>query len=121
MDEAKAHLERAITRNPNDADSLAGTGTYLHRRGDPESAIEHHIRAVRLNPSHPVWYLWHLGLAHYSARRYEQALETLREAISRHPTFMFPCRALAATLAQLGRTGEARATVEQIIADQPDA
>jgi adenylate cyclase len=120
MDEAKTHLERAITRNPNDADSLAGMGTYLHRRGDPESAIEHHIRAVRLNPYHPVWYLWHLGLAYYSARRYEQALETLREAISRHPTFMFPRRALAATLAQLGRTGEARAIVEQIIADQPD-
>jgi len=121
LDEANNHLERAVSLNPNDADSLACMGTHLHSRGHPEDAINCHLKAIRLNPYHPVWYLWHLGLAHYSARQYDKALEPLQEAISRHPAFLFPRKALAATLAQLDRLEEARMVVEGILADQPDA
>lgn len=55
-------------------------GTYLHNTGSPDEAIDCHMKATRLNPYYPVWYLWHLGLAYYSAKRYEEALAPLRKA-----------------------------------------
>ena len=61
-----------------------------------------------------------LGLAYYTARQYPAALDTLQEAISRHPAFLFPRKALAATLAQLGRQNEAQAVVEALL-EHPDA
>lgn len=121
LDEAQTHVERAVALNPNDADALASLGVHLHGAGAAEDAIACYAKAIRLNPYHPVWYLWHLGVAYYSAGRYDEALVPLREAISRHPGFMVPRRALAAALAQLGRDDEATTVVKEILTDEPDA
>ena len=121
LEQAKIHLDRAVSLNPNDAHAINATAHFLHCKGQPEQAIDWHLKAIRLNPYHPVWYLWHLGLAYYSARQYPAALETLQEAISRHPTFLFPRKALAATFAQLGRQSEAQAVVEALLVEHPDA
>jgi adenylate cyclase len=121
LKEAKLHNERAVSLNPNDADALATMGKYYHETGALEEAINCYMRAIRLNPYHPVWYLWQLGLAYYTSKRYEDALSPLQEAVSRHPKFIFPRRVLAAALAQLDRTVEARKVVEGILADQPNA
>jgi len=121
LKEAMLHNERAVSLNPNDADALASMGKYYHETGALEEAINCYMRAIRLNPYHPVWYLWQLGLAYYTSKRYEDALSTLQEAVSRHPKFIFPRRVLAATLAQLDRTVEARKVVDGILADQPNA
>ena len=121
LDEANTHLQRALHLNPNDADSIAATGMHAHARGRSDDAINCYLKAIRLNPYHPVWYLWHLGFAYYNQKSDDKALEVLQEANSRHPTFMFPRRALAATLAQLGRIDDASAVIERIIADQPGA
>ncbi|MEE8251972.1 MAG: adenylate/guanylate cyclase domain-containing protein [Gemmatimonadales bacterium] len=121
LDEAKIHIELAVSLNPNDADALASMGVHLHGRGAPQEAIDCYLKAIRLNPYHPVWYLWHLGLAYYSSKRYGEALVPLQEAISQHPAFPFPRKVLAATLAQLNRIEEARIVVEGILTDQPDA
>ena len=121
LSEAKTHAERAIALNPNDADALASMGAYWHSTGEPDQAIACCKKAMRLNPYFPVWYLWHLGLAYYSSKRYEEALTALQEAVSRHPGFVFPRRALAASLAQLGRTDEAQRVVDGLLADDPQA
>lgn len=42
--------------------------------------------AKRLNPNHPVWYAWHHGAALYGARRYEEAVDVLRSAVSHTPS-----------------------------------
>ncbi len=121
LKEAMLHYERAVSLNPNDADALASMGKCYHATGATEEAINCYMRAIRLNPYHPVWYLWLLGLAYYTGRQYEDALLPLQEAVSRHPKFIFPRRVLAAALAQLDRTVEARKVVEGILADQPNA
>jgi adenylate cyclase len=110
--EALLHFEQALALNANDADGAAHMGNLQIGMGRFEEALEWFKRAARLNPFHPAWYLYGIGLAHYGARQYEQAIAPLRMAVSRFPTFITPRRHLAATYAQMGRMEEARAEIE---------
>jgi tetratricopeptide (TPR) repeat protein len=121
FEEAKIHIQRALDLNPNDANAFVAMGIFLIQAGKPDEAIDHIIRAMRLNPYYPARYPWKLGVAYYTAKRYSEAVTPLKEAINLSPKFMMPHRALAATYAQLGRVDEARAMVEQILAEEPHA
>ena len=120
-EEAKVHLERALELNPNDADAFALMGIYLQQTCKPQEAIDSYLKAMRLNPYYPAWYVWKLGTAYYDVRQYEDALIPLREAIDRNPKFKRARLALVATYAQLDRIEEARNQVERLLADHPDA
>ena len=109
--EALRHYQLALALNGNDADGAAHMANLLIDLGRFPEALDWLQRAVRLNPLHPAWYLYAIGEAHYGARQYEQAVEPLRSAINRFPTFITPRRHLAATYAQLGRTDEAKAEI----------
>ena len=113
-EEANLHLKRALSINPNDADTLAARGLLLIYLGRPEEAIDSVTEARRLNPYHPAFYLWFLGLAYYTSRQYERAIESLKEAIGRSPNFVAPHRHLAACYGQLGRIEDALAESEAI-------
>jgi adenylate cyclase len=110
--EALFHYEQALALNANDADATAHMGNLQIGLGRFDEALDWFKRAVRLNPFHPAWYLYGIGLAHYGARQYEQAIAPLRMAVSRFPTFITPRRHLAAAYAQMGRMQEARTEVE---------
>ncbi|MFO1047652.1 MAG: adenylate/guanylate cyclase domain-containing protein [Geminicoccaceae bacterium] len=106
----------ALQLDPNDADAWAITGAVAVYRGDPTAGIAHIERALRLNPHPPSWYFHELGLAQYSARRYDAAVSSLRQegtyrTVSR--------RILAASLAQLGRTDDARQEAALFMAANP--
>ncbi len=113
-EEAILHFKRALWINPNDADTLASRGLLLIYLGRPEEAIDSLTEARRLNPYHPAFYLWFLGLAYYTCRQYERAIEPLKEAIGRSPSFVAPHRHLAACYGQLGRIEDALAESEAI-------
>jgi tetratricopeptide (TPR) repeat protein len=119
--EAKVHVERALELNPNDADAYAIMGFYREGVGEPEAAIECYLTAMRLNPYYPAWYLWKLGDAYFGARRYQEALAPLKEALDRSPKLKRPRLTLAAAYAQLGRIAEAEREIELLLADHPDA
>jgi TolB-like protein/Tfp pilus assembly protein PilF len=120
-EEAKVHLERALELNPNDADALALMGTFLQTTRRPREAIDSYLKAMRLNPYYPAWYVWKLGSAYFAVREYENALIPLKEALNRNPKFKRARLALAATYAQLDRIEEAGRQVEELLADHPDA
>jgi adenylate cyclase len=120
-EEAKVHLERALELNPNDADGFAFMGVYLDEIGKPGEAIECYLKAMRLNPYYPAWYLWKLGCAYFNSRQYETALVPLREALDRNPKMKRARLNLAASYAQLDRIEEAGRQVEELLADHPDA
>ncbi len=102
--ESLASYERAIELNPNDADVLGNMADAVTAMGQPERAVMLLERAIRLNPCHPDWYLWHLGDAQFNLGRYEEAIHTLTRM--RDPTEAH--RLLAATHALLGNLDEAR-------------
>ncbi|MGH6913038.1 MAG: tetratricopeptide repeat protein, partial [Geminicoccales bacterium] len=111
-----AAYERALSLNPNDADMMADMADALSACGKPDEAVTLLERAMRLNPCYPDWYLWLLGGAYYQMRDYEQAIATTN---SMH-NLAEGRRVLAASYAQLGRMGEARAQAEEVLKVHPD-
>jgi adenylate cyclase len=116
-DAAERHLDRALDLNPNDADGKSQFGYLLALRGKPEDGLEWMAIARRLNPLHPTWYDFSLGIALYSLRRYDEAAQTFK----RLPNPGVWARArLAACLAQLGRSADAQAEVTAILSIRPE-
>ena len=108
--------KQALMLNPNDADIMADMGDALDHSGKPEEAIKLLSKAMLLNPFYPDQYLWSLGGAYYSLRRYDEAIETLlrmnNPAEGR--------RLLAASFAQLGRQKEAQEHAAKVLLAHPD-
>jgi TolB-like protein len=116
-EESAAQIEMALQVDPNNADIHAMRTDLLVMDGQPREAIGSIARAMRLNPRPPAWYYWLKGEAEYAARHYEDAVITLRH----EATYGTPSRSiLAAALAQLGRTEEARIEGRLFMADYPD-
>ena len=109
---ARASLERAVELNPNDAHTLAQMPYLFQLLGDCDMAIEMGVKALRLNPHRPSWYLIFLAEAYFTARRYEDAIATFESATGELPdTAAF----LAATYAQFGRIDDARALMASFL------
>jgi TolB-like protein/class 3 adenylate cyclase/tetratricopeptide (TPR) repeat protein len=115
--EAAAEFETALRLNPNHAETWQTLTDFMTMEGRPNEAIRCNDRARRLNPHPPGRYYFLLGRAQYAARRYEEAIATLRRedaysvGLSR--------RVLAAAFAQLGRIDEARAEAKQFMLANP--
>jgi adenylate cyclase len=116
-DAAERHLCRAVDLNPNDADGKTQMGYLLALRGKPNEGLEWMDVARRLNPLHPTWYNFSVGIALYTLRRYDEAAH----AFKRLPNLGSWARArLAACLAQLGQTSDAHAEVTAVLRRHPD-
>jgi TolB-like protein len=115
-EESAAHIETALRLDPNHADTYGARADLLVMEGRPLEAIASVAQALRLNPHPPAWYYWCRGEAEYAARKYEQAIATLRL----DATYDTPSRSiLAAALAQLGRIEEASVEGRLFMADYP--
>lgn len=114
-----AFLERAHELNPNDADILCDLGYYNSYLGNNQTAIDLMLRAIRINPHHPVWYLLELVQVYFDAKRYEDAIATFAEIED-----LDACLSAlycAASHAALGQTKEAERVVELAISIDPEA
>jgi adenylate cyclase len=118
-DRAIAEMQRALELNPNDADVMSDCASFLNHAGRTEEAIEWALRAMRLNPHHPTWYVLQLGPIYYDGRRYADAVATL-EGLGDSET-IWSNLYLAAGHAQLGHDSEARRAIERVLKIQPQA
>jgi adenylate cyclase len=107
-DQAIVELERAIALAPNDAEGYHWLGEALNYGGDPARAIELSKTAMRLSP---LFFGVHLGHSAYLQRRYDDAIATLTEGISRAPGHPVCHMFLAVVYAELGKIDAARAEV----------
>ena len=85
-DQAITEGERAITLDPNNADSYQWLANVLNFAGRPEEALRLVKQAMRLNPRYPPFYVFELGWAYNLTGRYAEAIATLREFLSRSPS-----------------------------------
>lgn len=104
LDVALNEYASALALNPNDADVMAEMADALVYAGRCEEAVELLIKAMRLNPYYPDWYLWYLGGAYFQNEQFKKAIETLLQMTN--PTE--GRRLLAASYAHMGHLDEAK-------------
>jgi TolB-like protein/Tfp pilus assembly protein PilF len=115
--ESQAEFARAYELNPNLVDYRYGLA--LIHWGHLEEGLEHLERIMRLDPFHPPACQTFLGNAFYFIGRYSEAIESLRAAARRLPTFRPTFVWLAATAAQLGYDEEAREAAAVVLRRDP--
>jgi TolB-like protein/Flp pilus assembly protein TadD len=113
---------RALDLNPNFAIAYGYLGWALVFDGQSEEAIRYFQQALRMSPHDPLKAFFYsgTGVAHYYARRYDEAIEWANKAILERPGFTAAHRILCASLAQAGRTKQATAAMAKLHEVQPN-
>ena len=103
-------IDRALTLDPNLATAWHLSGWVGISLGQPELAITHFAKAMRLNPLDPLLFGTKTGTAaaHFLAGRYDEASAWAEEAIREWPKFRPAMRLAAASHALAGRHAQAR-------------
>lgn len=107
-------IDRALVLNPNLATAWYASGTVRAFRGDePDVAIAHLARAMRLSPFDPLMFtmLGVTAFAHFIAGRYDEATAWAEKAFWERPNVLATLRITAASYALAGRMEDARRAV----------
>jgi TolB-like protein/Tfp pilus assembly protein PilF len=111
-DEAEFHARKALALNPNRPNALASMADLFVCTGRPDEAMTLIADAMRLDPHHPTWYWIELGVAHFVARRYAEAVAAFRH----HPNMHYLVQAyLAACHAQIGEDEAMRGAAAEVL------
>jgi adenylate cyclase len=121
-EQAAAASERVIELNPSAAVGYWCLGRSLSYLGRPDEGVGLIEKAIRLSPHDPVMheFLFDLGVAHFLAERYEQAIVWQRKSLGARPDQPGVYRVLAASYGHLGRIEEARAALAGMNELAPD-
>jgi TolB-like protein/tetratricopeptide (TPR) repeat protein len=120
---AVALTDRALALNPNLAIAWFASGNVrVFQGGDPDRAIEHLTRAMRLSPLDPFMFLMQSGIAfaHFLAGRHEEASAWAEKAFAENPRSLRALRLIAASNALAGRPEEARNAIARILELDPE-
>ncbi len=109
-------FELALKYNPNHADAWLYLADLRVFDGHPDDAVRAVEKAFQLDPYPNANHYWLRGFALYAAHRYEQAVKALQHDSCRGTGSQ---RILAAALAQLGRSNEARDVARQFVNTHP--
>ena len=115
-------LDRALALNPNSVPALCSSGWVRVYVDDPQVAIDHFERAIRLNPLAPQqgYLLTGLGWALLMAGRPDEALAKLQEAFLESWAWSTTLLGIIDCLSRLGRLDEARAAATQLLQRVPE-
>jgi len=117
---ATALIDRSLHINPSFADGWRWSGWLRLWAGLPDMAIDHFETSLRLNPRAPLGgTLMAKGVAHFLARRLDQARATLLLSLQQHPDWIPTNRFLAACYGHLGQFDEAKIIIERLRALTP--
>jgi adenylate cyclase len=108
---AIAEARTAFVLNPNSAFVLSMLGCVLGFGGHREEALNRLQQAMRASPHDPLIWLWTLwtGVIRFNSRKFDVAVESLRQVVRLRPGYNQSKVLIAASLAHLGRIN-----VEQI-------
>jgi tetratricopeptide (TPR) repeat protein len=116
LDDGGAMTDQALVLNPNLATAWFLSGVVKAYLGEPEMAIEHCARALRLSPLDPYVFVAHTVLAgaHFFAGRYDDASSWAEKALREQPNFAAAARAAAASHALAGRPEQAQKAMARL-------
>jgi adenylate cyclase len=116
---AYADFQRALKKNPNDADILYSMGFLRSLMGEGAEAIEWNNKAKRINPRYPGWYDFNAAMSHFLIKDYDRALVLAKSGMASYPRSLAPRRILIAILVELGRLDEARQQAKKYMEIRP--
>lgn len=108
----RAAVDRALALNPLNADLLGHAAIFLTSFGDFDRALALVARATELKPRHQGWFYFPVFNAHYVRGDDHAALEAAKKI--NMPAVSLAAMAAAAAAGQLGRTDEARASLDTL-------
>jgi TolB-like protein/Tfp pilus assembly protein PilF len=110
LDTGVAFIDRALLLNPNLAAAWVASGWLRVWLGQPDVAIEHLARAMRLSPLDPLTNRMRTATAHahFFADRYDEASSWANLALREWPDHQPALRIAAASNALAGRVEEAQ-------------
>ncbi len=116
VDPAATLVDRALVLNPNLAGAWYASGWVRAYRGEPEVAISHFARVMRLNPLDPHIAAIQAGtsFAHFLAGCYDEALLWAEKAASTQTNYKTAVIIAAASSALLGRVVEAQKAMARL-------
>jgi TolB-like protein/class 3 adenylate cyclase len=117
-----ALIDRALNLNSNLARGWFLSGWVRNYLGEPEVAIEHFTRAIRLNPLDPLIFGMQTGIAaaHFLARRYDESSSWAERAILEHSNYLPALRMAAASHALAGRLEAAQQAMARMRQADPN-
>ncbi len=118
---ATSMLDRALSLDPNSAWAWNRSGWLHNYRDDPEDAIRHFERSLRLSPYDPMAFNCEVGIgcAHFIAQRYEQAAQWQEKALATKSSAAWIHRTLAPAYAFAGELEKAQESVGELLKGYP--
>jgi tetratricopeptide (TPR) repeat protein len=117
-----ALVDRALVLNPNLAAAWNASGSLRSFvDDDPDVAIEHLARAMRLSPLDPLMFVLqsYTAFAHFRAGRYDEAWPLAERSCREQPYFLSAIRVAAASNACAGRLDEAHRLIARALQLDP--
>jgi len=116
LDEGAALLDRGLALNPNLAFAWHFSALTKAWLGQPEIAIEHAARAIRLSPQDPQMFAMQTATAfcHFVSGRYDKAFSAAATALREQPNFFFGLCVGAASGAFADRRPEAEKAMARV-------
>jgi TolB-like protein len=122
-EDAVRHLSLSVDINPNFALGYAGLGYALACGGQPLRGLDALTRAWQLGPLDPFLAMY-APIARYMAlfalERYDEAITVCQSTAARHPNHAGARRLMTVSLGLLGRIDEAKESLANTLALQPD-
>ncbi|XP_061273489.1 protein O-mannosyl-transferase TMTC1 isoform X2 [Bos javanicus] len=115
-EKAVAHYQQAIKLSPSHHVAMVNLGRLYRSLGDNSVAEEWYKRALQVARKTEI--LSPLGALYYNTGRYEEALQTYREAVALQPSQRELRLALAQVLAVMGQTKEAEKMTSHIVSEE---
>jgi TolB-like protein/Tfp pilus assembly protein PilF len=121
LDGAVSLLDKALKLNPNLASAWHWSGWVRCYLGEPDTAIEHLARAMRLSPLDPLFYGMEAAtaFAHFLAGRYEEAISWADKACLAGPQLLSSWHIAAASNALAGNREKAQQAVHRVLQISP--
>jgi TolB-like protein/class 3 adenylate cyclase len=116
LDDGAAFIDRAVALNPNLAVAWYYNSWARIWLGEPDPAIEHLARAMRLSPLDPLigWMQATTAHAHFFAGRYDVASSWAGMALRDRPDYIIALRIAAASNALAGQQEQARKALSRL-------
>jgi tetratricopeptide (TPR) repeat protein len=116
LEDGVAFADQALALNPNLAIGWGISGWMRVWLGEPDIAIEHTARAMRLSPLDPIMvgFQTATALAHFIAGRHDEASAWAAKALRENPNFPSALRMAAASNAFAGRIEEANRALARV-------